>query len=312
MPLSDRYMYQLLTNNKHYYFSLLLAVILVLGFDIAVRAQTLVAQNNFTESISHSETVIYVDPQRGNDAQNGTSKQSALKTITKALELAQSGTTIQLGWGDYSEATGETFPLIVENNVTIKGTPGGKGYNTTIRGNGYFISPTGAGQNVTIAAVKEAKGIIGVTVVNPHNRGHGLWIESANPIVSNNTFTRNGNTGLSVNGNSSPVIENNYFYNNAGNGLLVYGTSSPEVINNVFENTGFGVSLVQNAAPMLTGNTFDGNRIGVILEGNSQATLRDNKITNSAESGLTAIANSRVDLGNSQQLSIRYSKCDRQ
>ena len=115
--------------------------------------------------------------------------------------------------------------------------------------------------------------------------------------VVSNTLTRNGNTGVSVNGNSAPLIENNYFYNNSGNGLLVYGTSKPEVIDNTFKQTGFGVSLVQDSIAVLKNNQFDSNRIGIILEGNSQAVLRDNEIVNSLESGLTAIAQSRVDLG---------------
>ncbi len=307
MPRCDRHANYLLSKDtidcQKSVLSLLLAVVLPLGLSNAVRAQPLIFPGNAQtkESIDNSETIIYVDPQRGDDAQPGTSKQSALKTITKALELAQSGTTIQLAWGDYGEETGETFPLILKNNVTIKGTPGGKGHNTIIRGNGYFISPTGAGQNVTIAAIKEAGGIIGLTVINPHNRGHGLWIESANPTVSHNTFTRNGNTGVSANGQSSPIIEDNYFYNNGGNGLLIYGTSNSQVTNNIFDKTGFGVSLVQNATSTLKGNNFMDNRIGIILEGNSQAILRGNKITNSAESGLTAIANSLVDLGNSHE-----------
>lgn len=310
MPKYNQYANYLLTkytlNYQQSILSLLLVIVLPLSFGNGVKAEALTVLSNSQtkeslKSIDNSETIIYVDPQGGSDAYNGTSKQSALKTITKALEVAQSGTTIQLAWGDYSEETGETFPLILKHKVTIKGTPGGKGHNTIIRGNGYFISPTGAGQNVTIAAIKEAGGIIGLTVINPHNRGHGLWIESANPTVSHNTFTRNGNTGVSVNGQSSPLIEDNYFYNNAGNGLLIYGTSNPQVTNNIFEKTGFGVSLVQNATSTLKGNNFLDNRISIILEGNSQATLRDNRIVNSSESGLTAIANSRVDLGNSQE-----------
>ena len=47
----------------------------------------------------------------------------------------------------------------------------------------------------------------------------------------------------------------------------------------------------------ITENSFDGNRIGIIFEGNAQGTLRNNEIINSEESGLTAIAQSRVDLG---------------
>jgi parallel beta-helix repeat protein len=244
-----------------------------------------------------AQNIIYVDPQQGNDSQNQGSRESPLKTLTQALKQAKAGTTIKLAAGTYSVETGESFPLIIREKVTIEGSVGSQGYNTIIRGDGYFISHTGAGQNVTIAAIKNAGEIAGVTVSNPHNRGHGLWIESANPKVIGNTFTRNGNTGVSVNGNSSPTIANNYFYNNNGNGLLIYDDSQAQVNGNVFEKTGFGVSIVQNAIAVLTGNRFSGNRIGIILENAAQGTLRDNQIETSIETGLVAISQSRVDLG---------------
>ncbi|MDJ0649580.1 MAG: DUF1565 domain-containing protein [Xenococcaceae cyanobacterium MO_188.B19] len=243
---------------------------------------------------------IYVNPQRGKDSASGY-QATPLKTITQALRIAEPNTTIYLAAGTYSEATGEVFPLIIKNNITLEGNPPSKGYKTVIKGSGSFISPTGAGQNVTIAAIKNAGGIKGITVTNPHTRGHGLWIESANPEVTHNTFTHNGNTGLSVNGNSSPIIANNYFYRNLGNGLLIYGTSTPQVIENEFDHTGFGVSAVKSAAPTLVRNSFTGNRISVIFEGNSQGILRGNKINNSTEYGLVAIANSRVDLGTTKE-----------
>ena len=286
-------------NSRKYPISFLLVALVPFACNVVMPMQLIVAQDSPTQL--NEEKVIYVDPQQGNDTQDGASKQSPLKTITKALEIAESGTVIQLASGDYSEESGETFPLVIKNNITIKGSPASRGHNIVIRGNGYFISPTGAGQNVTLAAMKDTGKVTGLTITNPHNRGHGLWIESANPQIIGNTFTRNGNTGLSVNGDSDPLIENNLFYNNAGNGLLVYGTSQPEVKNNIFEKTGFGVSVIQNAAPILTGNSFTNNRIGMILEGNSQGILRHNTIENSSEYGLTAIAQSRVDLGTLDQ-----------
>ncbi len=278
----------------------LILVILTIAFPdkISFPAQATLAQDAIAQSpsLNKKQNIIYVNPQHGDDSQVG-KKLSPLRTITKALEIATAGSTIQLTSGTYSEETGEKFPLIISNQITLKGDSSNQGYATIIQGDGYFISPTAAGQNVTIAAIKDATAITGVTVINKHSRGHGLWIESANPEILSNTFTRNGNTGVSVNGNSSPRIEDNYFYNNSGNGLLVYGTSNPEVVNNTFEQTGFGVSIVEQATPILRENLFDGNRIGIILEGNSQGILRHNKIINSSESGLTAIAQSLVDLG---------------
>ncbi|BAU66974.1 hypothetical protein STA3757_43800 [Stanieria sp. NIES-3757] len=282
--------------RKTYLFSLLLACTFPLPLGNLVFAQSVNSQSQ----VSSETNIIYVNSQAGNDGAEG-SQQSPLKTITQALQKALPNTTIALAPGTYSEKTGEKFPLIIKTNVTLQGASGGQGHSVIIEGSGYFISPTAAGQYVTIAAIKNAKEITGVTVINPHSRGHGLWIESANPTVSNSSFIRNGNTGLSVNGNSAPIIHNNYFHNNSGNGLLVYGTSKPQVKDNTFESTGFAVSVVQNAAPILMGNSFSSNRIGVILEGNSQAVLRNNKIENSEEYGLIAIANSQADLGTTNQ-----------
>jgi parallel beta-helix repeat protein len=283
-------------TSKTYLFGLLLALTFPLPFNNLVLAQSLNAQSPIT-----SETnIIYINPETGNDSHGGT-ESSPLKTITKALQIAGDNTIISLARGTYSEATGERFPLIIKSSVSLQGTSGGQGHNVIIRGGGYFISPTAAGQNVAIAASKSAKEIKGITVINPEHRGHGLWIESASPTVSHSSFINNGNTGLSVNGKSSPIITNNYFHNNNGNGLLVYGTSKPQVKDNTFESTGFAVSIVQNAAPILVGNKFSNNRIGVILEGKSQATLRNNQIENSQEYGLVAIANSQADLGNTEE-----------
>jgi parallel beta-helix repeat protein len=271
--------------------SSLIAIIIPQPFIPQILAQEIKVENS----------IVYVDSQVGNDSNQGTVN-APLKTITQALKFAPDNTVISLAPGNYNEATGEVFPLIIKNNITLKGITGGQGNSVIIEGNGAFISPSAAEQNVTIAAIKNAGVITGVTVTNPHGRGHGLWIESANPQVSYSTFSRSGNTGLSVNGNSKPIISNNYFYRNGGNGLLIYGTSQAQITDNLFENTGFGVSLVQNSTSEIAKNTFQGNRIGVILEGNSQGILRDNTIINSLESGLIAIAESKVDLGISNQL----------
>ena len=262
--------------------------------------QTAMGQETETSSVSLNKNIIYVHPKSGDDSQTG-EKTAPLKTITQALKTATAGATIQLAAGTYDESTGEVFPLLIDRQIVLQGNINNQGHNVIIKGSGDFVSPTAAGQNVAIAALKDAGGIAGVTVTNEHSRGHGLWIESSNPEIVSNTFTRNGNTGVSINGKSSPPIENNYFYNNSGNGLLVYGTSQPQIIENTFEQTGFGVSLVQNAVSTLEDNYFDSNRIGIILEGNSQAILRDNEIINSLESGLTAIAKSRVNLGTSDK-----------
>jgi parallel beta-helix repeat protein len=299
--ITSKWRFMRLNRVNQVHHLLLMALILMLPCSILLSAAPSAAQEpTASPTLSKNNNTIYVNSQDGDDHQSG-KKTSPLQTISHALKIASAGSTIQLAPGTYSEETGETFPLVLDHQITLQGNPRDQGYKTIIQGDGYFLSPTAAGQNVAIAAVKEAGGIMGITITNNHSRGHGIWIESANPQIVSNTLTRNGNTGVSVNGKSAPLITKNYFYNNSGNGLLVYGTSQPQVTKNTFEQTGFGISLVQNAAAKITENLFDGNRIGIILEGNSQGILRHNEIINSGEVGLTAIAESQVDLGNDRE-----------
>jgi parallel beta-helix repeat protein len=244
-----------------------------------------------------SANIIHVNPKTGNDRSGDGSEASPFKTITQALMLAKSQTVIQLAPGTYSSESGENFPLIVRTDVSIKGNLENQGADVIINGNGTFISPTSAGQNATIVLLYKGGEISGLTVTNPNSMGYALWIESASPTVTKNTFSRSGNAGVSVNGNSAPLIANNYFYSNMGNGMVIYGNSQPQVKDNIFERTGFGVSVMDSGAPILTGNRISNNRIGVILQKNSQAKLRNNKIDTSLEDGVVAVSNARPDLG---------------
>ncbi len=252
---------------------------------------------------------IYVNPNQGNDQVGQGTANSPLKTITQALMVASPQTLIILAEGKYSIATGEKFPLVINQPLTIKGNPQSQGRNVIIEGNGFYVSRTAAGQDVAITesgalcaiAVVNHATIQGITVSNSHPRGHGMWVESANPTIINNTFTGNGNTGLSVNGVANPQIKNNLFRNNVANGILTYDTSKPLIENNTFQGNGFGLTAARNSQPIIINNSFRGNSMGIMLEGESQATLRQNQILDSTEVGLITISSASVDLGNQQE-----------
>ena len=280
-----------------------LSLLLIVMLEIPkTRAATLESGKITISNKATGQEVIYVNAIGGDDQGGRGTENSPFKTITQALMLANPDSLIILSPGTYSLESGETFPLVLSNNVNIQGYPRSQGYNVIINGGGDYISPTGAGQNVTIVATKTAGKLTGVTVINPNQRGYGLWVESANLEITQNTFTRNGASGIAVNGTSKPIITRNHFYHNRGNGLIIYGTSDVEVRDNTFEKTGFGISVMEDAKIRLDNNQIIGNRIGVIVEENAQATLRRNVIEQSTENGLVAIANSRVDLGTSGDL----------
>jgi parallel beta-helix repeat protein len=272
---------------------------------LTTQAQTLPqTQPNALEiaqtSAPSSANLLFVNPTLGNDSNNGSSQQNALRTITQALQNAQPSTVILLAPGTYSAESGETFPLALKPGVTIQGELGGRGRGILIRGGGTFLSQTSASQNVAILGEDEAT-LTGVTVTNPNPRGYGLWIESSSPTVNNNTFTGSSHDGISVTGNSAPVIRSNAFIQNGANGITVYGTSRPEIRENLFERTGFGINVTENAAPLIVGNQIRQNQDGIVVQESARPTLRDNVIEDNRRDGVVAIAQSFPDLGTANE-----------
>ncbi|MUL36489.1 DUF1565 domain-containing protein [Gloeocapsopsis dulcis] len=244
--------------------------------------------------------VLFVNPNIENTAQANGSDRAPFKTITQALKVAAPNSIIMLASGKYSAETGETFPLQLKSGVAIQGDPQTRGSNIIIQGGGVFLSPTFARQNVTILGADQAV-LTGVTITNSNPRGYGLWIESSNPTIIDNTFTGSTHDGISVTGNSSPLIRNNYFHQNGANGITIYGVSRPEVRENIFEKTGFGINVSQKAAPLLVGNRITQNRAGVVVQAQAQPILRNNTIEGNIEDGVVAIASSQPDLGTAAQ-----------
>ncbi len=248
------------------------------------------------ESTRSEIKMLFVNPSAGNNSSGNGSESAPLQTITQALKVASDNTMIMLSPGTYSAETGEVFPLKLKRGVAVQGDPLSKGQGITIKGGGRFLSRSFGGQNVTIVGADEAE-LRGVTVTNPHTRGFGVWIESSNPLIANNTFIGNTQDGISLTGNSAPRIRQNYFHRNGANGMTIGGDSQPEVRDNVFEQTGFGINITQNAAPVISLNQIQNNRAGIVVQANARPILRNNLIQGNSEDGLVAIAQAIPNLG---------------
>jgi len=257
-------------------------------------------QMPLSERTMSQVNVLLVNPSAGDDTAGNGNESTPLRTITQALKLARPGTVIQLTPGNYSVETGETFPLMLKPGVSIQGNTSNKGQEVKIQGGGLFLSRSFGGQNVAIVGANQA-GLTGVTITNPNPRGYGLWIESSNPVISENTFTGNTQDGISVTGNSATTITKNYFYRNGANGITIGGNSPAQVRENLFEETGFGINVAQNAVPMLVSNQIQNNRSGIIVQANARPILRNNLIQGSKEDGVVAIAQAMPDLGNATE-----------
>lgn len=242
--------------------------------------------------------IIHVNSATGADSARGTGNTEAApyRTITYALSQAQPNTVIQLAPGSYTEKTGEVFPLAIKQGVTLRGDESTKGQTTTITGGGRYISPTFARQNITVRAEKDSA-IIGVTLTNPNTRGTGLWIESTNPIVKNNTFTNSNREGIFVTGTATPKIEANVFTKNGGNGISMTRSAQGEIRNNLFQNTGFGLAIGDTSSPLVAENQINQNTDGMIISDDARPMLRNNVIENNLREGVVAIINAQPDLG---------------
>jgi len=282
--------------------------VLIVTFSFKLtRVDSAIAQMPSTpDSVPIGETsniqgnVVFVNANAGDDSAGNGSESAPVKTITQALRLAKANTVIILSPGTYSTETGEVFPLMLKPGVSIQGNPSDRGKDVIVQGGGDYLSRSFGGQNVTIVAANQAV-LTGVTLTNSNRRGYGLWIESTNPVVVENTFTGNIQDGISVSGNAAPLISKNYFQGNGANGITIAGNSRPQVKENIFQETGFGINIAQNAAPVVTSNQIQNNRSGIIVQANARPVLRNNLIQDSKEDGLVAIAQAMPDLGNASE-----------
>jgi parallel beta-helix repeat protein len=242
--------------------------------------------------------MLYVNSSTGND-RNAGSQASPYKTLTRALQQATANTTIALSPGTYSTATGEVFPLVVPASVIVSGNESGRGNGTLIQGSGVYVSPTFNQQNITLRLENDAQ-LRGVTVTNPIAKGTGVWIESTNPTIANCTLTNCGREGIFITGNGTPDISDNFFQQNAASGISIARNGKGEVRRNVFQRTGYGIAIGNDAAPLVSENRAIENRSGIVLSNAARPVLRNNIVERNTSQGLTVLNSALPDLGRSQ------------
>lgn len=246
---------------------------------------------------------LYVDPgsedRDGSNASAPPDRHRPLRTLTAALKLAQPQTIIQLRPGTYNRAHGEIFPLIVPPGVMIIGDERNHGQHIAIEGNGLYYSHAFQQQNVTLILGDRAQ-LRGISLSNRAPKGIGIWIETASPTVSNTTITRCTLAGIAVIGNSKPQIQDNRITHNGSAGIFLRRNAKGELIRNYCHATGYGITLSDDSAPLVTDNTCTGNQVGIYLSHRVQPVLRRNRLEENQTAGLVAKEAARPDLGHPQ------------
>ncbi|MEM9161702.1 MAG: DUF1565 domain-containing protein, partial [Cyanobacteria bacterium P01_F01_bin.4] len=280
---------------------LLLATLLTLPGQRAMAQSTFLAQStspsqtesqqSYESSLTSQEanqyTVLHVNPEAGSDQENSGAQHQPFRTITHAIQVAQSNTVIVLAPGRYTADTGESFPLRLKPGITIQGSPDAEN-SAIILGGGSFDSPTLSQQNVAIVAA-DRSGMAHVVVSNPNPQGHGVWVESGNPIIRETAFVANRHTGLYLAG-GSPVIEASYFFQNQVAGLVIYGNSRAVVQGNHFEATGTAITVASEATPEIAHNQIIRNEEGILLLGNASPVLVSNTLSQNRRNGVVEVA----------------------
>jgi len=263
-----------------------------------------------TKCAQATNSEYYVDPAHGSDTAGtgAAAGDCAFKTIDRALSFigtAVGATTIYLVKGTAaSTATGESFPIVVPQHMTIKGSGG----------LGSIVAP--AGQDA-IHLIASSSGLESLSIDGSANTArYGIWVGAGtgkvtttiNDVVVQN-FLNAGievlgpmtighgvevkgtgtstvpSSGLNI-GTGGAVILNvpagqavSSFHNNAGNGIIVHGTGSITL-------TGVPGSTHGTGTVVASHNAYDGLAIY-----QTPSAGKSNAVT-----GLASFANTRAGL----------------
>ena len=263
---------------------------------------------------SPAGNVIYVKPD-GNDENDGLSEATAVKTIAKAVELANDGSTINIGAGTYDQTSSITFDksltFIGEDGVIINraGTASVFMYSeddalTFTLNNLIFTAPTK--QNNPIMNIGGAGNLIlnncKLTNAVPGN-GNGaikLYYNAKATLDGCEFYGLNGTSSsaapyLAIQGNSIVEVKNSIFHDiNIADGsflraiIYVNSANANGTVSNCrfYNNSGNMMGIIENKQGYLTvsGSTFEDNNLdgsnckGIIYV--SQTTAVGNTIVN--------------------------------
>ncbi|HEY9659427.1 MAG TPA: DUF1565 domain-containing protein, partial [Allocoleopsis sp.] len=242
---------------------------------------------------------FFVNPLQGNDAADG-SPITPYKTLTRALQNSFTGTgIIRLSPGTYSIETGEIFPLIIPERVSLLAQSTAPNSPIVIQGGGEYDSLSFGQQNVTLM-LKEGAHVRGITVTNPAARGTGIWLESNHAVVANCQIVNCGREGIFVTDTASPLILDCMLLNNRASGISFVRYARGEVRRCTLSGNTFGLVASDYAAPLILDSQIQRNRSGIVLSKATRPVLRRNRLEQNTEDGLAVYGQALPDLGQSQ------------
>src|SRR6266705_3107904 len=189
----------------------------------------------------------YVSVSTGMDTNPGT-QASKVKTITHAMTVATSGSTVKVDPGIYDVLNNnETFPITVPAGVLLIGVDANEveanqGGGPSIVGRGP--APAGfAASSVTLLPGTGSTIAVFTNTPDDASLGHdGLLLSNGSVTLRNNTVSGASRYGVEVGASTDHVITGNQIVNNPGQGLgFINGGDRSKVEKNGITGNAFGV-----------------------------------------------------------------------
>ena len=258
-------------------FSILFAVVLVLSFSLIPAAPASAA------------TPIYVDAVNGADTNNGQTPGTAVATIAKGIELVDSGGTVYVAAGTYTNdiwnsSLGIPAGYRITKSVTLLGTQAGidPAGSTDRGGESILVRTNGLPYSLYASDIMIDGFMIGSSA--PNTGGRLIIADNAdrvtikNCIIQNTPTTSSGHGVYIYPGAENALIEYNSFYNTGWEAIRCDG--EVEISNNTIKDipSNKGIYLGASSNAEISGNTIS-NTYYEGIQAWAQATITNNDIS---------------------------------
>jgi hypothetical protein len=244
------------------------------------------------------QPTFFVDAVDGDDASDGTTPESAFRTITHALGQTAPGDVVQVGPGTYDAALGEAFPLAVPAGVTLVGDVANKGAGIAIVGTGGFPTTMTPGFASVLAGltIRSADPEVSTTVLD---------IVGSNVAVESCSFTDESDIAINLRGGSGHIVRGNLLLRN-GVAIAILDSVGARIEGNVIRENSIGVrhgSLAGDLGGGETGST-GGNVIACNVFGDLETNLGGSATIPAADNAWDHVPPSESDIENPNGASV--------
>ena len=256
---------------------------------------------------------LYVSATNGSDANDGATPATAIRSLARALTLAQAGNRVLLLGGRYAPD-----PSVGQLRLANSGRSGREiviqGMNgAVIDGSGFERAMVLSGRsNIRLADVEVtgasstgieiSGGSSNITLRGCHLYGNGdraLYVKGATVAVQGSLIENNGSKGLQVE-TAQLDMQTSTVSHNGEHGLWVLAGGTASVSRSQFAGNGRTGVLSQQGSVVLSSSTVSGgNDGGVRILSGSTATLSDVAITDSPNIGVQGVSSSITMTGGS-------------